>query len=129
MITARDVPEKGARVLRICGDLGNEAMNEFVEELGDLLGMDGGRVVLDFAEVGMLCSRALGALVQSHQRFTQRRGGHILIAAPDPNVEQVLRVTNLHRVMPIHPSVEGALETFASSTIPLTRRGTAPESR
>jgi anti-sigma B factor antagonist len=129
LITVRDVPKKSVRVFKIYGDLGNETAIELSRGLGDLLGMNGGRVVIDLAEVRLLSSSAIGVLVQQHLNFTQRRRGQILLAAPNPYVEQVLSVANLRKVMPIHETVDGALAAFAESTIPLSRPGTALEPR
>ncbi|MFG1951823.1 STAS domain-containing protein [Micromonospora sp. NPDC048830] len=56
---------------------------------------------LDLSGVRLLSTAGVRALVAAHRRI-RARGGVLVLVDPAPTVARVLRVTGLHRVIPIH---------------------------
>jgi anti-sigma B factor antagonist len=67
------------------------------------------RIVIDLSGTEFIDSSGLGALV-SGLKATRQAGGDLRIAAPSTQVETVLELTNLNRVLRSYPSAETAFE-------------------
>ena len=65
-----------------------------VEEAG------GKRMDMNFANVEFMSSSMLGLLVKIHKRVAER-GGHLSLINLDSNLQEVFRITNLHKVFDI----------------------------
>ena len=65
-------------------------------------------VLLDMQKVLFLGSMGLRSIVLPAQAV-QRRGGKIVIFAPVPMVEQVLKASNIDTIIPIHHELSAAL--------------------
>ncbi len=95
-------------VLRVGGELDvatGPALRSKLIELVD----DGVRhVVLDLATVPFVDSSALGIFVAGLKRL-RIAGGTLRLAACQPPVRAVLKITSLDRVFFLYPSVEAAL--------------------
>jgi anti-sigma B factor antagonist len=70
--------------------------------------IDGGRpfVIVDLGKTDFMDSSGLGALVSSLKRARQA-GGDLRLARPNAQVNAVLELTNLNRVLTVHESTEG----------------------
>jgi anti-sigma B factor antagonist len=66
-------------------------------------------LVVDLSNVEFMDSSGLGALVAG-LKATRQAGGDLRIAAPNPQVEMVLQLTKLDRVLRPHASVDGAVD-------------------
>ncbi|MFI7305342.1 STAS domain-containing protein [Micromonospora aurantiaca] len=55
---------------------------------------------VDLSGVRLLSAAGVRALVATHLRV-RSRGGELVLTDPDPVVARVLRVTGLHRVLPV----------------------------
>jgi len=62
------------------------------------------RIVVDLGEVTFIDSSGLGALIAG-LKTARQAGGDLRIAAVPEQVMTVLRLTNLDRVLPAHPTV------------------------
>ncbi|MBD8506709.1 STAS domain-containing protein [Hoyosella sp. G463] len=71
--------------------------------------VDGGasRIVIDLGGTDFIDSSGLGALISGLKRARQA-GGDLRIARPNTQVETVLTLTNLNRVLKAYPSAEEA---------------------
>ncbi|WP_082930915.1 STAS domain-containing protein [Micromonospora sp. NBRC 110037] len=58
---------------------------------------------VDLSGVRLLSAAGVRALVATHLRV-RARGGELVLVDPDPVVARVLRVTGLHRVLPVRCS-------------------------
>ncbi len=65
-------------------------------------------IVLDISRLKFAPSVALGALVRLSNSFKFERRRIALIGV-QPRVDEVIRVTQLHRVLEIHPDLDGVL--------------------
>ena len=65
-------------------------------------------LVLDLSRLSYLSTVTLGQMLVAHASVA-RYGGRVRIAAPHPRVYEVLRITKLYRILPVYPTVPGAL--------------------
>ena len=66
-------------------------------------------IVFNLSDVLFLGSTGLGQIMRAY-RVAGKEGGYVRIAAPQPLVADVFRLTKLDRLLPIYPSVEAALK-------------------
>ncbi len=71
------------------------------------------RLVIDMSQVEFVDSSIIGALVGLLRR-ARTAGGDVKLAALHPDVEMIFELTRLQRVFRILPSVEEAVEDFAT---------------
>jgi anti-sigma B factor antagonist len=67
------------------------------------------RIVVDLSSTEFIDSSGLGALI-SGLKTARQAGGDLRIAAPTPQVETVLSLTNLNRVLKPYPSADAAFD-------------------
>ncbi len=67
------------------------------------------RLVVDMSKVAMLASAGIGSLISLHQACA-KAGGKLVVCAIDPQIEQMLRLTRMDRMLVIVPSREQAAE-------------------
>jgi|tagenome__1003787_1003787.scaffolds.fasta_scaffold19862379_2 anti-sigma B factor antagonist len=67
------------------------------------------RLVLDLSEVTLCDSSGLSAMIRIHHR-AGAAGGWLRLVAAQPQVQRVLELTNLVRLVPLHPGVQEALD-------------------
>lgn len=70
------------------------------------------RLVIDLAEVTLLASMGLGALVTLHKEAASN-GGRLVICNLRPEILELLRLTHLERVLRIQPDREAALKAVS----------------
>ncbi|MEZ0339570.1 STAS domain-containing protein [Mycobacterium sp. pV006] len=102
----------GAVVVCADGRLNMVAAPELRKQLHTLV--DGGqsRLVVDLSKTELIDSSGLGALI-SGLKVARQAGGDLRIAAPTRQVTTVLELTNLNRVLTVHPSPETAFDDRA----------------
>ncbi|MCI4065867.1 STAS domain-containing protein [Micromonospora sp. R77] len=69
---------------------------------------------LDLSGVRVLSAAGVRALVAAHLRV-RARGGELVLVDPDPVVDRVLRVTGLHRVLPVRQSASAGAATLVAA--------------
>lgn len=72
-----------------------------------------GRVVLDFAQVGVIDSVGLEVLVRAH-RDARRRGGEICLVAASRFIITVLHTMRLDAIFPLFDNCQQALDWLAA---------------
>ncbi len=65
-------------------------------------------VVLHLAGMYFVTSLAIRAFLRLHNA-QRERGGFVRIAGATPDLEDVIKRTEIHRVIPLYPSVDAAL--------------------
>ena len=73
----------------------------------------GGKVILDLAEVEFMSSAGLRAIMAISKNLRQS-GGEIRLAAAQPGVEKMLRISGFTTILKSYPSLAAANESFAS---------------
>jgi anti-anti-sigma factor len=65
------------------------------------------QIVVDFSEVSFLASIGIRTLISS-ARALARRGGRMVLAGPQPIVEEVLRLGGIDSLIPVYADVASA---------------------
>ena len=76
-------------------------------EVAELISKGYFRIAIDMSRVDFMDSSGLGALING-LKATREAGGDLRIATPVEQVQLVLKLTNLDRVLTIYPSAETA---------------------
>lgn len=82
---------------------------------GEIL-RQGTKLVLDLSGVSAMDSAGIGELALL-QTWAQERDAELKCAAPSTVVQTLLDLTNLESVLDVHPTLEGALESFRAAEI------------
>jgi len=68
-----------------------------------------GRLVLDFSNVRFLTSGALGILINLNHKMS-KGGGKLVLAAIQPDILEVFKITKLHKVFDIQRNEQAAID-------------------
>jgi anti-sigma B factor antagonist len=100
---------EGYGVLRPEGRLNMVAAPRLRSAIDRLLEDGSTRLVLDLADVSFMDSSGLGAVITGLKRARQA-GGDLRLAAAGEQVQTVMRLTNLDRVLRPHATVQDAAD-------------------
>lgn len=70
-------------------------------------------VIADFSKVEFMSSAGLRAILASVKE-ARANGGDFRLAAPQPNVEKVLKMSGFHNIVKVFTNVDDALASFES---------------
>ncbi len=101
--------DSGVVVIKPEGRLNMVAAPTLRKELHALVEGGSKHVVVDLSRTELIDSSGLGALI-SGLKVARQAGGDLRIAAPTRQVVTVLELTNLNRVLSVHPSAESAFD-------------------
>jgi anti-anti-sigma factor len=99
----------GAVVIRPEGRLNMVAAPAFRDQLHALVTSGSSRLVVDLSHISFIDSSGLGALI-SGLKVARQAGGDLRIAKPTSQVETVLNLTNLNRVLRSYPHPDNAFD-------------------
>lgn len=71
------------------------------------------RLLVDLAAVSYLDSACIGCLMDVHQ-LLRERGGSLRLSGLRPWVRNMITMTGVQKVVPLHPDEEDALNAFAA---------------
>lgn len=118
MLTLKVEELPGAvRRIALTGTMDIEGTESVEAELTARTSFQGARILLDLSGVDFMASIGIGVLVQCH-RAVRRRGGTLVLLAPQPVVALVLSKTQIDRVVPTAASPEEALRLLAEPPAP-----------
>ena len=100
-------PGRGCTVVELRGDLDMATAPQLREGLQRLVDAGDRQLVLDMAEVAFMDSSALGTLVVMFKALRDV-GGRLSLAAVQPPVHSVLRITSVDRVISLYDDVPSA---------------------
>ena len=95
-------------VARIQGDLDVYTAPRLREFISDSVSLGDANLVLDLEGVGFLDSTGLSVMVAGLKK-TKEAGGDLLIIKPNPQIQRILSITDLVKILPIHADIEEAL--------------------
>ena len=105
----------GARVIRLATPriVDGPAIDSLRDELADAAGTAGeSGVVIDLTGVDLISSAGI-ALLRDFARAIESRGARGSLCCPAPEVEKVLKMVRLERLMPMHADVPAAVAAVA----------------
>jgi anti-sigma B factor antagonist len=100
-------PGRGCTVLEVHGDLDLATAPQLRDGLQRLVDAGDRQVVVDLAGVGFMDSSGLGVLVVMFKALREV-GGRLCLAAVQPAVLSVLRITSVDRVIDVYDTVQAA---------------------
>ena len=98
----------GAGVVRPQGRLNMASAPQFTKAVADLVAGGCVRIVVDLSATDFIDSSGLGALVAS-LKAARQAGGDLRLAGTTPQVDTILALTNLNRVLQPSATVAAAL--------------------
>lgn len=101
-------PGSGHTVVVVRGRIFADTVDPLRAALTPLLDTGRPRLVLDLSEVEICDSSGLNLIAASHQAAAAR-GGWLRLAGLQPIVRRVVNVTNLDRLVSVHPTVDDAV--------------------
>ncbi len=102
----------GVMVLKITGRISLGRDSQQVEwQVNELLKEDQKRVVFDLTGVNHLDSTGIGILVMCSARL-KKAGGDLRVAGAQGLVSEVLRVTRVDNIVPMHSTSAEAVQAF-----------------
>ncbi|MBI5365863.1 MAG: STAS domain-containing protein [Planctomycetes bacterium] len=70
-----------------------------------------GKLVIDFGKVDYLSSAVLGKIVAVHKKLASEQG-QLRLCNVRPSIREVFKITNLDKVVEIHPNRDAAVSSF-----------------
>ena len=107
-ITASELAS-GAALLTLDGRLNMVSAPRLRSAIEESVAAERSRIVVDLGQVTFMDSSGLGALIAG-LKTARQASGDLRITGLTPQVETVMRLTNLDRVLRPHPSVEAAAD-------------------
>ena len=105
--------EGGTKVVRVAGSASMDSGTELRDRLIGFIDSDTRRLVLDLADLEFINSMGLGGIVAAYLRL-RSADSEIHLAAPRPEIREMLNVTRLTKLFPVHDSVGSALAALSS---------------
>jgi anti-sigma B factor antagonist len=100
----------GCAVVTVAGDVDISTSPELRSALADATASGARAIVVDLSDVSFVDSTALGVLVGAYTAV-RNNGGRLAIVNDHEAVLKVLRITALHDVLGVHPTLADALAT------------------
>ncbi len=95
-------------IARLIGSANMVVSTDLKDQLLDLVASQPQQLILDLSQLEFISSVGLSGIIAAHLRC-RHHSGTVKLAAPRPEILELLTVTNLTRLFPIHESVEAAL--------------------
>jgi anti-anti-sigma factor len=103
----------GVLKVRLSGRMDIAGVDAIAVPFAALAATDNRRVIVDLSGVDFLASIGIRAILQN-ARAHKLRGGGMVLLAPPPLVEEVLRAAGVSNVVPIAPDLEAARAALAA---------------
>ncbi len=97
-----------ATIARLIGSANMVVSTDLKDQLLDLVADEPRQLILDLSRLEFISSMGLSGIIAAHLRC-RHHNGMVKLAAPRPEILELLTVTNLTRLFPIHASVEEAM--------------------
>jgi anti-sigma B factor antagonist len=97
-----------ATVVKLSGSAHMMVSSALRDQLVGLVDENTHELVLDLADLEFINSVGLGAIIAAHLRC-RHHNGVVKVVAPRPAIHELLAVTKLTHLFPVHASVEDAL--------------------
>ncbi|GMV97660.1 MAG: STAS domain-containing protein [Phycisphaerae bacterium] len=95
-------------VVKLAGSAHMDVTSKLRDQLVGIVDEKTSDLVLDLADLDFINSVGLGAIIAAYLRCRRRNGG-VKVVAPKPAIQEILTVTKLTSLFPVHPSVDAAL--------------------
>ena len=104
-------PRDGVAVLTVSGELDVYSSPYFRETIQELLDRGVLRLLMDLNRVEYMDSTALGVLIGTLRRVSER-GGHLAVVCDTIRIRRIFEITGLARVFDMHATEEEVLQSL-----------------
>ena len=111
MIISSSKTQGGIGIIRPNGKLVGDNIKELSKSFDNLLESDTMQVVLNFKDVNIIDSNAVGLLVNKYHEFT-KRGASFRFCNLRASLKELFKVAGLEKLFEIHDSEEDAVTSF-----------------
>jgi anti-sigma B factor antagonist len=102
-------------VLRMDGSIClGSACQDVERRVTDLMQRDTKKIIFDLGGISLMDSTGVGLLVACYGRL-RKAGGDLRLAALQPRIQEILRMTSVDRVIKVFPTASAAAENFPSA--------------
>ena len=99
----------GVRKIALSGRMDNAGTEQIDLRFADLAATQPALIVVDLSQVSFLASTGMRTLLMNAKALALRRG-HMALAAPQPLVEEVLRIAGIDALIPVYADIGSACE-------------------
>lgn len=114
---------EGTHVVAVRGELDLHTVPELNETLTQLAGLASHQVIVDLSHATLVDSASLSALLET-VRGLRANGREIVVSCKDRSIRKVFAITGADRLVPIHASLEEAVQQALERTFGLAHRRT-----
>ncbi|MHC4797342.1 MAG: STAS domain-containing protein [Planctomycetota bacterium] len=100
---------QNAVVVKLTGSAHMENMADLQHQLVDLVNEQPQQLIIDLTGRNFISSMGLGGIIAAHLKC-RHHGGVVKLVAPQPAIMDLLEVTKLTKLFPIHDTVENAIK-------------------
>ena len=118
--------EKGVCVVTLNEEVTCDNHRAFTDTIDGILDDGIMDVILDISNVSYITSRGLGTIVGAYT-VLKRRGGNLVLAGANDEVQRSLSITRLDKVLTMAASRAAAIKTLQSSEKPAPTKQTPPD--
>jgi anti-sigma B factor antagonist len=104
-----------ALVISVTGSIDALTAGQLARFFSEQIGSGNSHVVADMSQVDFMSSAGLRALL-GVLKESRQVGGDLHIAAPQPGVERILKMSGFTSILKVYPSVQEAVAGFESGT-------------
>lgn len=105
-LTTEQLPD-GVERIALAGRMDSAGTQEIDLRFTALTATRAALIVVDFSQVSFLASIGIRTLV-TNARALVRRGGRMVLASPQPLVEDVLKLAGIDTLIPLYPDLGSA---------------------
>ena len=112
-LTTEDLPH-GLQKIVLSGRMDSAGTQEIEIRFAALTTTRPARIIVDFSRVSFLASAGIRRLV-SNAKTLARSGGRMVLAGPQPLVEEVLKLGGIDSLIPLYADVDAACAVLGSA--------------
>jgi anti-anti-sigma factor len=112
-LTTEDLPH-GLQKIVLSGRMDSAGTQEIEIRFAALTATRPARIIVDFSRVSFLASAGIRRLV-SNAKTLARSGGRMVLAGPQPLVEEVLKLGGIDSLIPLYADVDAACAGLSST--------------
>lgn len=102
---------KSALVVKIEGELDQHNAIALRRELDDKISLGCDNLIFDLGALEFMDSSGIGVLIGRYKNLTAL-GGRAFIAATRPQVEKIIKLSAIDKIIPVYKSVDAALDAI-----------------
>ena len=107
----------GINIIRVQGKLLGGTLRDLSETFEELMAADANQVILNFQNVNIIDSHAVGFLVKIFNEFT-KKGAHLKLCNVGTSVRNLFKLADLEELFEIYESEHDAIANINSSPKP-----------